>query len=261
MITLILNIVFCFASSSPEADSPFVFFHQRKTGGTWLRAAIYNSAIAQNITRVEMVVPCFGGTHCDTYSLDTVWQRCSRIKVVAMHAYYGHVDRYLHRKSPNAKSTCLTVFREPVDRILSCLSYRRLAQDLNTMTDEELLTTLRNGRDEYGNGCLNEPQRIFSGIADEDDLVDPSLSRLLVSLTLHHLRACKVFFFGPTLSEDLGNSFPWIRFPRDRLQANEKPHSPDVYEERVIRLILGEAVAESEIFSELRRRQTVGVTL
>jgi hypothetical protein len=125
------------------------------------------------------------------------------------------------------------------------------------MTDEELLTTLRNGRDEYGNGCLNEPQRIFSGIADEDDLVDPSLSRLLVSLTLHHLRACKIFFFGPTLSEDLRNSFPWIKFPRDRLQTNEKPHSPDFYEERVIRLVLREAVAESEIFSELRRRQNV----
>ena len=76
-------------------------------------------------------------------------------------------------------NSCVTIFRDPISRILSCFYFRftselNLAASkpsfscINNMTDDEIVDVLLNGRSRYGRGCLNEPFRIFSGVLDED---------------------------------------------------------------------------------------------
>ena len=76
-------------------------------------------------------------------------------------------------------SSCVTIFREPVSRILSCFYYRFASElnlaatnsafsCINNMTNQEIVDVLLRGRSRYGRGCMNEPFRIFSGIIDED---------------------------------------------------------------------------------------------
>eukprot|EP00519_Triparma_laevis_P013223 CAMPEP_0182491614 /NCGR_PEP_ID=MMETSP1321-20130603/974_1 /TAXON_ID=91990 /ORGANISM="Bolidomonas sp., Strain RCC1657" /LENGTH=139 /DNA_ID=CAMNT_0024693901 /DNA_START=609 /DNA_END=1028 /DNA_ORIENTATION=+ len=66
------------------------------------------------------------------------------------------------------------------------------------MTVEEIRSGLLHGRYQYGEGCLNEPMRIFSDIGINEDLVnelatiDPAIAELAMSQTIERSGTCVV---------------------------------------------------------------------
>ena len=132
----------------PTLQNPFIFFHQRKSGGTAFRNRLFESAQAIKIDPASIFIACFLNVSCDVYSLDSAWQSRPSLRIVGGHMYYGHVVRYLRRKAPGAAPACFTIMRSPLDRILSCLSYRRLAfeiEHLNALDNIALLTCFETG--------------------------------------------------------------------------------------------------------------------
>ena len=66
--------------------------------------------------------------------------------------------RYWRRSSSNF--SCVTNYREPVSRIISCLAYRHPTEMRDKCVadmDVGLLRVLLNRPDRFGNSCLNEP--------------------------------------------------------------------------------------------------------
>ena len=77
--------------------------------------------------------------------------------------------------------TCLTIFREPVSRIQSCWNFRFVQNNggggihwsnLASTPAEDMAAKLTQARSQYGEGCLNEPMRIFSDFGDDEELVN-----------------------------------------------------------------------------------------
>jgi hypothetical protein len=75
--------------ANPTVQSPFVFFHQRKGGGSSLRGDILKHARVLNVSKIFL--PCFG-TPCIPYSLPPLEKQA----IYASHFNYGtllHVMR------------------------------------------------------------------------------------------------------------------------------------------------------------------------
>lgn len=149
--------------------SPFVFFHQRKAGGSSIRKVLKaraNRARPQLSTYIPCLTP---GVPCDTYTLPSVQDRAGMKAVIAGHIPWGEpqnkFERMTHETATNF--SCATNFREPLSRVVSCLEFRH-GQEMNgncvSDMDSELLHHLLTKPDRFGNSCLNEPFRIMSGV-------------------------------------------------------------------------------------------------
>ncbi|PSC70625.1 galactosylceramide sulfotransferase [Micractinium conductrix] len=189
-------------------EAPLFFFHQRKTGGTSLRAAMAATAVARNLSEF---VPCFTFPNCEVYHIETP------AAVYAAHFPWGE-QRILARHSrfvegrwhnPRLRASCLTMFREPMARLESCYYYRFIQERnlsdsnphygcLSNLSTEELRHMFLAGRTQYGRGCLNEPFRVLGGFSDELDLAvlsattehDNTFLSAALAMTLSHLATC-----------------------------------------------------------------------
>ena len=154
---------------------PFIFFHQRKSGGTSLRATLED--VASEIG-LNYFIPCANGVDCDTYTFPLT-NAPTQYAIFAGHFKWG-VQSDFTRYSPTDSTiqhtlrkefSCITNYRHPIDRIESCLYFRFEKQlqgkCLMDMSIEQLHTILY-WIDQFGTSCLNEPFRMMSGYQDED---------------------------------------------------------------------------------------------
>ena len=192
---------------------PFIFFHQRKAGGSSIRKTLYNGARKKNL---KTYIPCHG-VKCDTYTLPTTLTAKNAAVIYGGHIPWGEpqnkYERFLHDEAGSREFSCATNFREPLSRVISCLHFRFPGPFKNkciTDMDNDLLLQYMKKPDKYGNSCLNEPFRIMSGIrtdvfADKLDVCTPHNRSQLMSgdlfgahpefvvaltLTLEHTMKC-----------------------------------------------------------------------
>ena len=152
----------------PTLRYPFIFFHQRKAGGTSVRETLKE---AGNLTKLNTYVICSVDQTCDHYSIPIRGVHA----VYAGHIPWGEVYKF-NRFGPEHnrdKFSCLTNFREPVSRLISCVEYRfqSIVQEhgcLSNISTSKLIDIITTKTDEYGVSCLNEPFRILSGIYNEN---------------------------------------------------------------------------------------------
>jgi hypothetical protein len=154
---------------SPEF--PMLFLHQRKAGGMSIRYSIENASKQNGLSSF---IPCLGlgPVDCVTYTMSGNHH----------HSFYaGHFPwqdtSVLLRHGVRSLSdiSCVTNFREPVSRIVSCIYFRFKEKYHKTQTciNEMSLAVLQRflwAKDIYGNSCLNEPFRVLSGVRSEAQL-------------------------------------------------------------------------------------------
>lgn len=187
-------------------QNPYIFFHQRKSGGTSLREDLHKTAVK---LKLSSQIACYSCS-CEIYGI----KKDKSFAIYAMHITWGSQKtlgrfKHGHRK----KFSCSTNFRNPLNRILSCIYFRfwslfvRLQKKCVTeLTPNELINMLVTKTDKYGTSCLNEPFRVLSGMLDEDVIdtmgysveyenskVIPNLQIIdtqLFNLSLVHLYKC-----------------------------------------------------------------------
>lgn len=167
---------------TPDKDHRFVFFHQRKCGGSSIRQWLANKSHEFNI---PSYIPCHHGIACERYYLAIDQDNSSKAALIAGHFYYADVHSFVRRFNgvrdgpivSGGKFSCVTLFRRPESRSKSCWNYR-YAQHLLVPQDvsqpvpswDSVSPVARNqglqrGLDRFGHGCLNEPLRIFADSA------------------------------------------------------------------------------------------------
>ena len=116
----------------PTVQRPFVFFHPRKSGGTSLRFRIRRawsrvaSASSTGATLSPVLLaPCHShecGLHEQLAGLNASYLR--RVAVLAAHVPWGAHQRLPAYGSGSTAPACLTMLRDPVDRVVSCFYFR-----------------------------------------------------------------------------------------------------------------------------------------
>jgi len=206
-------------TGSPALTQPFIFFHQRKSGGSKIRDEIMAAAKAiEAPTFIPCVTPNLG---CETYYTPENGDFPPPIPTV----YGGHIHYntfiqtlyVLHNvpklkvqiSPPPPKFTCFTIFREPISRIQSCWNYRFIQTNpvkksreqihkLADMPTTNLTSQLTSARSKYGKGCLNEPMRIFSDFGQDEPIVnnlagaDLGIAELALNQTVERAGQCVV---------------------------------------------------------------------
>lgn len=156
-------------STPPSASSPFIFFHARKCAGTSLRAHIATSALASGLPPQQVLVPGAHPVRYDVYTPSVLTPaEASRIAVAGFHISWGR-DGFLGVQQPVAPSrhrSCVTVLRDPIDRVVSCYYHRffygiQPQRHMWEWAPAELIHILIHFVDQWGDGCLNELLRIF----------------------------------------------------------------------------------------------------
>lgn len=145
-------------------QAPFIFFHQRKAGGTSVRTALNVTASKMNVSGH---ISCYD-VSCNDYHIPT-----NKVSTI----YAGHFQWNEHTsinhasKGSISKFSCMTNLREPVSRIISCLYFRFgylfKGTCLSKLSNSTFLSFLDRKLDRNGNSCLNEPFRVMSGADDE----------------------------------------------------------------------------------------------
>ena len=192
---------------------PFIFFHQRKAGGSSIRATLHAGAKKKNL---KSYIPCLSSEkklRCDTYTLPEKLTAKNAAVIYGGHIPWGEpqnkYERFLHDEAGSREFSCATNFREPLSRVASCLHFRFPEPFENkciTDMDTDVLLQYLKKPDTYGSSCLNEPFRIMSGIrtdvfADKLDVCTPHKRSELISgvhpefmialtLTLKHIMKC-----------------------------------------------------------------------
>lgn len=170
---------------TPTPSRPFVFFHQRKTGGSSIRKMLVESAKGYDLT---FRVQCFGGVHCNSYDVPL---NLGLSAVYGGHLYFPSAVKAIHQQTVRSASfrpvqeddygfDCLTIFREPVSRVQSCWNYRfpPAARAFNSYGVEEIRRMLPLGMSFYDEGCNNEPLRILSDSGRSEQKVNVLTSNL-----------------------------------------------------------------------------------
>ncbi|CAE7229797.1 unnamed protein product [Symbiodinium natans] len=129
---------------------PLLFMHQAKSGGTSLREVLYKNSRHQGLSAY---IPCNGGVHCQKFDIDG-----QTAAVYGGHFCWKATTNNLARRGVHQFS-CVTIFREPVARIMSCYSYRMVGQlgkapsCIAHVHPQQLKSKL------LDNACVNEPFR------------------------------------------------------------------------------------------------------
>ena len=152
---------------------PFIFFHQRKAGGSSVKQTLFQAA--QKIG-LQVFIPCAGGVPCGTYNFNHrpgIAYNGKKIPVsrevslFAGHFTWGEqfaLARYNGERETNF--ACTTNYREPISRLVSCIYFRRLKSGCISDISLKQLHELLHKMDTYGTSCLNEPFYIMSGFKD-----------------------------------------------------------------------------------------------
>lgn len=225
--------------ANPSVQSPFVFFHQRKSGGSSLRSIVFDHAKEGKFS--PRWIPCMEPRNCVPYSLPPLQKQA----VYASHFNYGtllHVMREKMRAevteqfnlskgtSINIHSlddkeefgSCLTNIRSTVSRVVSCWNYRMVQEfrprlpPVNELSAQDLAYLLPNAYSKYSEGCNNEILRIFGRTADETYIntitPDHPLFSFEFDTAAKHMSKCVIVM--PERCEDsnkiINHFFPWI---------------------------------------------------
>jgi hypothetical protein len=162
---------------------PLVFMHQRKSGGSNIRRSMDRFANTHG-EKDQVTISCFGKASCLQYTINP--NTPPKI-MYAMHSTWNTLWPLFTPRQYGAPEsnvgkvnfTCFTIFREPVSRVKSCFYFRNAKTLAPTGKSEQLAANgtcindlpiptftkmLVEGKDNYGNGCLNEPFRLFSSL-------------------------------------------------------------------------------------------------
>jgi hypothetical protein len=290
------------ANANISLERPLFFFHQRKTRGMSVRATLWDMALKNNLSSF---IPCFDGVPCDTTVLSNLFYAGHFIRgeqkdllanrtftggrppneqdfvVYAGHFVFGEQKNLLRNhaffagegRPPKQDFSCLTFFRDPVERVISCYYFRFIQEGnggldssflcMNDVPNSSLEAVLRYGTDEFGDGCLDEPFRIFSGIYNPDqfslaDDVESPKARAVLSQTLENLSRCVLLDVGDTRSsqEILQSWLPQLRLPSETtLNKGAVPrcHLSREKEQLLQRLTRAETVVYRAVESRVRR--------
>jgi hypothetical protein len=198
-------------------SEPFLFIHQRKTGGTDIREKLFSAAVKSGLSKN---IACFT-IDCDTchivrhdditrYNISTAtWDKPPSPTYAVNVGHFPWAETYNFRRHSDLdiyvdrKFSCATVFRNPVQRIVSCVMYRfgpylkrQGITALKNIPLDMLHGILMRATDAFGTSCLNEPFRMLSGFADETAINSLSLTHnssfsvYAMHQTLRHVMRC-----------------------------------------------------------------------
>lgn len=185
---------------TPTPESPFAFFHFRKTGGQRLRHSLREDAIAHN---VSYFLPCENDVPCEANAPPSR-PGAPRYSILAGHLHYSSVEKWLYasaelrgpkiwsrqstrigesvsERHASRELTCLVMIRPTVDRVRSCWNYRLVEETeligwwysiktsnsfkpAHKISGAEAERVLPLVRDMHGDGCNNEALRMLSPI-------------------------------------------------------------------------------------------------
>ncbi|GFH62048.1 hypothetical protein CTEN210_18524 [Chaetoceros tenuissimus] len=190
----------------PRYDKPFVFFHNRKVGGSSLRTIIAKEANRTGLAG-KMWIPC-KNEGCVPYSLPPSQ---GNITIFAGHINYMQMTQII--RETKARSIllgmtepitlekgqtvsyhklddsyplfdCITNIRPTIDRVVSCWNYRMTVEmgtlrlpSSDSLTPEDWNNLLPVAMDKHNNGCNNEYARIFGSTAHESEVNSLSPSK------------------------------------------------------------------------------------
>lgn len=169
-------------------NRPLIFMHQAKSGGTSLRELLYNASMRKGW---KPYIQCYGAVGCQDFQAPK-----TKAAVYAGHFCWDEFAQNLHHRGVNEFS-CVTNFRKPFYRILSCYSYRAVGvrkdapECMAKLSPDQLRDVL------IQVGCVNEPFRRLSGecsvISHAGDFSSQARSEVWNS-TLRNLAQCVPLF-------------------------------------------------------------------
>jgi len=160
--------------------TPLVFMHQARSGGTTMRKLLYN---ASKKAGLKAHIPCSGGVDCHAFG------KVSKSSAV----YGGHFcwQELMGQIGEGKKASCLTNFREPQARLMSCYTSRIVKEKkvapgcMGKLDPEKLRSMLQN----YG--CVDEPFRRLGQCSRVSHLAGDKTAQMRVwNATLEHLAQC-----------------------------------------------------------------------
>ena len=122
----------CARHVAPSASTPFFFLHIPKSAGTSVR-----TVLAHDATRLGLssFIPCHNGLRCAWFERDKVSEDCRwgasshamacQFPDRASHAAIvaGHFGASLRAALAPRESSCMTLLRHPLDRLISCYQF------------------------------------------------------------------------------------------------------------------------------------------
>mmetsp|Transcript_33757 Transcript_33757/g.63112 ORF Transcript_33757/g.63112 Transcript_33757/m.63112 type:complete len:382 (+) Transcript_33757:58-1203(+) len=185
------DLIARFVYSKPPAynkrvskSKPLIFMHQAKSGGTSLRETLYKSSRYHGLSAF---IPCNGGVRCQKFDIDG-----ETAAVYGGHFCWKATMNKLESRRVSQVS-CVTIFREPVSRILSCYYYRMVGQNKKAPTCLTSLSPERLQRELLENSCVNEPFRRIGDCNVATRLENHKSAEAQISAwetTLQHLSQC-----------------------------------------------------------------------
>lgn len=180
------------------------------------------------------------------------------LRHVSMHREFA--DKQKHN------FTCITNFREPVSRVESCFYYRFTTRGIqyNCINDvplEKLRQILLHGVDHFGDGCLDEPFRILSGLSDNKLLKRANNVHSLEFMiayknTMDWLRRCNILIMDDVRTFDLAGRFiPQLdRALHNVSRENANSVRKCVLDQDHLALLISLTEAERLVYNAARRR-------
>jgi len=229
--------------SKPHENSPFVFFHNRKCGGTSIRKIIFEACKKANISKCW--IPCYEPKKCVPYSLPPLLNQ----EVYASHLNYGALmhtmrenkiptySKFVNNSLDNGElikinllddddgfGSCITNLRSTVSRVVSCWNFRmrqnraagfRLPQ-ANELSALDWANLLPKSYSDYSEGCNNEIFRTMGSSIDETYIntmttYHPSFSYEF-NKTAKHLSKCIIIMNERCEDSNkiLSHFIPWL---------------------------------------------------
>ena len=209
-----------------------------------------------------------------------------------MAAVYGGHYPYFERKNllrrvpidpkyavPQVASfSCVTMFREPIERVESCYYFRFLNRGLaknfkcmNNATVSSLESLLRTGVDGFGDGCLDEPFRIFSGVGDNaeleaaNDVTSPEFC-IAMRYSMLALSGCSLMVLGePTSYAQAASAFPqvgsaFLSMPHANVGKSLKCELDELHVQLLEQLTAGETVLYNAVQRRIAALETLRVS-
>lgn len=158
----------------PTLHRPFVFFHQRKAGGSSVRATLRDAAMKWGL---KSWIPCLGSVNCNLYAPPFKDQAV----IFGGHIYWPSFVKMLGEREwtrpvehpSKLHFDCLTIFRDPADRVPSCWNFRmRNSRAFDNLTAADLRSLLPHAMSEFAEGCNNEALRILSDLGPAEHAVN-----------------------------------------------------------------------------------------
>ena len=174
----------------PTVEMPFVFLHQRKCGGTSIRAAVYTGAVELGLEAASFV-PCINA-HCVHFKPDLA--ASTAFAIFACHCnWYTVIPK-------DRDYACMSTFRHPVSRAVSCLYFRfpdRFRPEiLANISTTEFRAMLMNTFHDMNATCSNEVLHILSGkynpIELDGLLENPVSANALIQEAILNMQRCTV---------------------------------------------------------------------